>query len=508
MALNNVDGDSTEKTPPPGQRSLAKVVVRGTVWVTMGNYVNQLIGFVSTLVLTRLLSPDIFGAFALASFWYGLLNIRSKIGLNYAAIQAGPITETLLGTYFILDLGSAVCSVLLTVLFAWISWFSGFHDEKVAVIACILMFIDAMTSIVGPYAIALEKEIQVSRTTIVTLIANLIAYPIAIGFAMYGIGIWSLLVINFCTYSVSMVGAYWLCKRRLPGVALLKWRFDRVLAKQLLQQGISTGISLALLGIIVGQFDNFLIGKLVSERELGYYDRAYRLANWTNVLFTAVLGRIGFLTMAKVKEDAARLQHTVRLSIWGVLMMGIPMALVLCFAASEIVAVLYGPNYAVSAHFLRVLAITNFMWTLISVGFWLSVSLGHQSINFRFSVIQAIILVIVATPLTILYGSTGTLVGVVIAMSVALILYSRYTLRTVSLSLNETFLRTGFSAIVTIGVLSILVWQINTFATGAIFKLLLIMTTTALTFGICVFLFDRKMLFEQVTYLSRLWQRN
>jgi PST family polysaccharide transporter len=117
----------------------------------------------------------------------------------------------------------------------------------------------------------------------------------------------------------------------------------------LLQQGIPVGLANQGQATIVNQFDNFLIGTFVSPVTLGYYDRAYRLSQWPNVLLTQVLSRIGFLTFAKVQDDLPRLTHAMRLSLWVVTTVGLPIALILALGAAEIVEVLYGPSWATSS---------------------------------------------------------------------------------------------------------------------------------------------------------------
>ena len=86
----------------PSTATVARMALRSTLWTTLGNYAVQLIGFVSVLWLTRLLPPEVFGTLSLATFWTGLLNLRNKLGLNYAAVQY-ETDGRLLGTYFVLD---------------------------------------------------------------------------------------------------------------------------------------------------------------------------------------------------------------------------------------------------------------------------------------------------------------------------------------------------------------------------------------------------------------------
>ena len=423
---------------PTNTRALARRAVRSTVWVTLGTYLNQLIGFVSILVMTRLLTPEIFGWFSLATFWSTLLSVRAKLGLNYAAIRQPATDGKLMGTYTVLELIAAVSSFGLSIVTGLILLALGTASEVVMALI-VLVTVECFGVLSYPFSMALDKELEVSRLTLVGLIAAMVAYVVAIGLALAGVGLWSLLAINCITGFISAIGIYRLCRRRYPQVFHFKWRYDRGLARRLLADGVPTGLSLAALGNIVTQFDNFLIGTFVGYATLGYYDRAYRIAHWPNLLLTMIITRIGFLTFARVQNDPPRLTHAMRLSLWVLTTFGIPLALFLFFGAPDVVLVLYGPTWSESAYFLRFLTIYSLVWPFVSTGFWLAVALGHRRTVMTFTGTQAALLIFLGTPFTLKWGAMGTILAVGITMVVAFSMSSYYVFRHVQLTLREVY---------------------------------------------------------------------
>jgi O-antigen/teichoic acid export membrane protein len=224
------------------------------------------------------------------------------------------------------------------------------------------------------------------------------------------------------------------------------------------------------------------------------------------MLLTIAIGRVGFQTMARLRDDLPRLTHTVRLSLWIVLMLGIPMALVLCFGAPEVVRVLYGARYAESAGFLRFLALSNFAWMLISVAFWLAVALGHRRVSLSVSAVQAATLAIVATPLTLWLGANGTLIGVGVAMVVALALGCRYIFRTVPLTIRETFggplIASGLTTITLFAFLQIDVLH----DLPILLRLSLLVAVTIVAFFGCMLVIRRDETIARLVYLRRTWR--
>jgi len=498
---------SSYRTMASNTPSLARIAVRNTVWVSLGTYLNQIIGFMATLAMTRILSPEVFGFFAMGIFWSTLLNLRPKSGLNYAAIQQTKTAGDLLGTYYVLDAIAATGSLALSVIAAIVLSQLGYRQE-VALAIVILMSADSFSALVSPLSMVLEKELQLSRLTLVSLLASSAAYVIAISLALAGGGIWSLLAINSVTTLISLGGVYWVCRRRWPQAFHFRWRFNSTLAKQLLRLGIPTGLSLTALSSIVTQLDNFLIGTFVGYATLGFYDRAYRIAHWPNILLTMVVTRIGFLTFAKVQNDLPRLTHAMRLSLWILTTLGMPITLVLFFGAPDIVRILYGPAWNESGFFLRFLTIYSFVWPFVSLGFWLSIALGHTRTTMLLTASQAVALIVIATPLTWQWGAMGTILGVGITMALGFTLSCYYMFRQVPLSIGATFgpplLAMSVAASIVFALCQLPNWEhlpplTHLFAIGLL---------GPGTFVVCLFALRRSEMMAYARYLRQAWHKS
>ncbi|MCL5995549.1 MAG: oligosaccharide flippase family protein [Chloroflexi bacterium] len=484
--------------------TLARIAVRSTVWASLGTYLNQFIGFGAVLAMTRILSPEVFGFFSLGTFWSSLLNLRPKAGLSYAAIRQPHADGDLLGTYFVMDVVAGAASLALSGIAGLVLWQLGYAPQMVIVLMALMGF-ECISTLVAPLGMVLEKELQISRLTLVSLLGAIAAYGAAIYLAVAGAGIWSLLAVNGVTTLASLVGVYVVCKRRYPQALRLRWHFSRPLAGRLLRQGIPTGLSLAAQTAIVTQFDNFLVGTFVGYATLGFYDRAYRIANWTNILLTMVVSRVAFLTFAKVREDPLRLTQTVRLSLWVLTTLGMPIALTLVFGAEDVVHILYGPKWSESAGYLRFLTIYSFAWPFVSVGYWLSVALGHTRQTVFITATQAIALVVLATPMTLLWGVRGTILGVGLTMALSFTLSCRYMFSQVPISFRQTFgspLLAAISAMLVLFVLS------RTTAWANLPPLLRLSGVVLIACGIffgCLFIVDGSTMVERVRYLQRRW---
>jgi len=67
--------------------SLKHRVIKSGMFIFSGNALSQILRFVSNLIMTRLLAPDMFGLMALAGIFILGLNLLSDIGLKQILIQ-------------------------------------------------------------------------------------------------------------------------------------------------------------------------------------------------------------------------------------------------------------------------------------------------------------------------------------------------------------------------------------------------------------------------------------
>jgi lipopolysaccharide exporter len=490
----------------PQSPLLARVVLRNTLWVSLGSYLQQILGFSVNLVLARLLPVETYGFFSMATFWTSQLEVRNKSGLTFAAIQQAQLDGELLGTYYGLDLGLAALQCLLAVIVAGVlAWLR--YPSAVVIALLVLMAAESITALSGPLDMALEKELQLSRLTLLGLTGSIIGYAAAIALAVARRDIWSLLAINAAVAIIFMGGVYWVARQRLPQSLQTPWRFSWALARELLRRGLPTGLSLTTVLAFVTTFDNFLVGTFAGYTALGFYDRAFRTAQWPNLLLTSVISRVGFLTFARLRDDLPRLTHAVRLSLWLLITLGVPMGLGLAFGAPDVIGVLYGPAWRQSAAYLPFIAVYALAGLYWGIGFWLSVALKDTRTSVVLTVSQAAVMLMITAPLTWRFGIAGTLAGVGLTNAVALGFSIVYVFRKVPLSARETLVPPAIATAAAAGVLFLILrvpgWQ----GLPAVARLLIVGGAGAGTFWITLFALQPAEMIERVRYLRSVWSR-
>jgi PST family polysaccharide transporter len=485
-------------------KTVARLAVRNTTWVAFGAYFNIIIGFAGNLVLTRILSPEVFGVFSLANFWSGLISIRPHLGINYAAIQRQETDGKLLGTYFALNLVVTIISLILGGIAFWLLPEVG-YSPVVAGATFVLVLTEGILALGGPLSLILEKELQLSRPILLAMVASIVAYIISIGLALAGAELWSLLTVTIISNLISLSGLYWIAKTRCPYIFDFQWQFNQNLAKQLLGKGVPTGLAL-LARTMVGQFDNFLIGTFIGYSTLGLYDRAFRIAHWSNLLLITVVTRIAFVTFARVSNDLPRLTHAVRLSLWLLLTLGLPITLTIFFGAEDIVYILYGSKWLECVYFLRFLVIYALAAPFVQLTIWLSTALGQGRTTIMFTTIQAVIMVGIATPLTLQFGVLGTMAGVGITEFLGFCFCCYYIFRQISLTFTEIFVAplmgAGFASMVLLILSNLAFWQ----SMWPLGRLTLVGTISCVIFFLTLLVLRPQETITRLKYLQQTWR--
>ncbi len=400
---------------------LAYRAVRGGLWVALSAYWTLAFGFAANILLTRMLPPEAFGTFALATFFAQLLRVQTKLGLGYAFGQYRETSGASIGTYAALEAVAAFSGLVLMGLASPLLRVLGYEDSVIlaALVLSVAALLEGISSIAGTL---LEKGFRFERTSLYQSIVFPLSYLPAFWLAAHGGGVWSL-VAQTLTYSLLGLGLWGIARREMAHLWKAPWGFRPDLARYFLRFGAATGLWL-MAGMLFSQLDNFLIGTFAGVTVLGYYDRAYRMAQWPGLLFNAVLTRTAFYTYARVRDARARLEKVATIVTWTISITAIPLALAVFIAAPELIELLYGKRWLPSVLFLRILiAFFVIRPHLENAGVLLN-AVGRPGQAAKVLWIQVAILGMAGLPLTWRWGALGTCGALGLALGIgALVSY-------------------------------------------------------------------------------------
>ncbi len=473
--------------------------VRGTIFVALGQYATMLISFGATIALARLLEPEDFGIFALAYFFFTLLDVTNKLGFDFSLMHRRDVTGATLPTHFACVTFVSIVSLLIMAIAAFMLPRLG-YDAQIGRALLVLAVFGSVQATGITSRTVLEKELRFQRTVPLTTIAFLVANLAAIYLAWAGWGPWSLVAregINLTLLALGMgissPWAFW--KTALS--------FDQGIARWFLRYGLRVTLgSIATTALL--QFDNFLVGSLIGVTALGFYDRAYRLATLPTGLVTHIASRVSLPVYAQVQNDQPRLSFAFRLTLEAILALSLPAALVLFAAAPEVVALLLGDRWLPSVPLLRLLAVYMVLRPLQDdVGALFSAT-GRPGTMSLILVLEALALVIVATPLTIVFGSTGTALGVDVAFALGVVIAYWRIRKSVDLAYTQIFLPFVVPTLAGLAAWFALVTIVDLGTLNALVRFIIITVAVLTVYGGLLAAIDRHRIKQRAVYLWNL----
>ncbi len=453
--MNEANAEPQSSKQSEAEEPLAYRAVRGGLWVVAGSYWSIGVGFIANILLMRLLSPSVYGEFALAMFFFTLLQLRGKIALNYAFAQQRAVTGETVGTLFTVDVLLGWAGALLALIATPLLLHWG-YPPPVAWILLTLALLSALESFVGVFSVVLESGLRFKPVSIIGGLAMPLSYLPAFAFALSGQGEYSLVAQAVSFSLISLVaGALYIAFAQRE-LFRLRWRCNLRLAWEYLRFGAVTGAG-NYVASLVTQTDNFILGTLSGTTTLGYYDRAYRISQWPSLLLSALVGRAAIFTYSRLREDQERLQRAATMVLWVSANVAAPVALALFLSAPDLVPLLFGAQWTPAVPILRVLlllAILRPLWENVGALF---IGSGQPRRVIEISLVQLFILALIGAPLTLAAGALGMAIAAVLAVAGGLTLAYFVLRRSLTLDIRSILAGPLLASILTVGAYWLLV---------------------------------------------------
>jgi len=395
---------------------LAKRVRSGISWNVSSSLIEQLITFVRSVVLARLLVPEDFGLFGMALTVVAALNALTTIGLDLTIVATKFETRDALKAH--LDTvwsAEVIRSLVITLLVSACAFpMSRFYGQpQLAVIIPLLGLISLVRGFQNIGLVILRKEISFARIFWYELATNVGGIALTVALAVVMRNVWALVIGLLLTAFLGTVLSYVFHSYR-PQL-----RFEKIALSRALNLGKYV-LVIAIASYVTSMADNVMVGHLLGAAALGNYSLAFNIASAPIIIVVFALGKVLFPAYAEISaQDPKRLEQafTKVFSISLVIMITISMTLFLL--AGEIVQLLFGARWTSAGTVLHILALIIPMrgFTLIVSSVFFGLNMPKQMAVGK--TLDAIVFLTVLYPLTKAFGLTGTAWAGVIAYAFA-----------------------------------------------------------------------------------------
>ncbi|MEP7351651.1 MAG: MOP flippase family protein [Acidobacteriota bacterium] len=371
-----------EKSP-----SISSQTATNSFWSGIGSVSQQLVTFLATLILARLLPKDVYGLIAEATIVTGFLVNLKDMGTGAAVVRHPELDRDLLSSIFWFNvLVGSLAALLVFALAEPVALF--FHEPALFPIVGTLGLSLLFSSIAIVHSSLLTREMTFRRITLVENAATLLGYAVGITLAWRGAGVWSIVAANLTNAASAMVFFY-LAHGWKPR---LHFRFADL--KPVAHYGLN------LSGFIVVNYvsrngDNAIIGRRLGEIPLANYNMAYQLMLYPMQGIGGTLGRVLFPALSKLQADPVRMQAGYLRACGGLAVIMFPAMLGLMVTCEPFVwCLLGGEKWLAIVPILTVLAPVGFLQSVVSPAGNIYMAVGRTDLLFRLSLVSTTVLLI------------------------------------------------------------------------------------------------------------------
>lgn len=286
------------------KKSLKQKTISGVFWRFGERITAQLITFVVSIVLARLIAPKEYGIIALTTIFINIVNVLVTNGLGTSLVQKKDSDEKDFSTMFY---ASLVLSILLyAVVFFCAPIVAKIYHKEILVLLVRVMGlripIAAINSIQQAYV---QKKMIYRKFFISTLFGTVISAVVGIFMAIKGYGVWAL-VGQYLTNTV--IDTIVLC-------FVIDWKptlyFSYSRFKVLFSFGWKIMLS-GFIGTIFSQLKGMVIGKKYTDSDLAYYNKADQMPSLINNNVNLTVESVFFPTLSQLQDDPEKVKNAFR----------------------------------------------------------------------------------------------------------------------------------------------------------------------------------------------------
>ena len=281
-----MNNNETEVTDDGIYTSLAARSIKGSGWVFSLNIAQQLLSFVTLVVLTRILLPSDFGLMGICTLTIAMLNVFTQTGFEMALIQKKEDIEPFLNSTWTLSLIRGI--LLFAFLFCIAPVIALFFNAPAAtLILQVLAFSCVLQGLSNIGVIAFSKELQFNKQFVLQIVSSIAVFVATIAAALILRSVWALVVGSLVGSVVALFASYLLHPYR-P-----RFDFDRSRIRELWGFGKWVFASSIILYFLMNG-DNLFVGKFLGLASLGFYQVAYTISNTPATQITHVIHDVRF----------------------------------------------------------------------------------------------------------------------------------------------------------------------------------------------------------------------
>ena len=343
----------------------------------------QLVTFVVSIVLARILMPEDYGQIALVTVFTNIMQVFVDSGLGTALIQKKDADDLDFSSVFYFNF--AACITLYILMFILAPFIANFYNDvsfiPIIRVSSLAIVISGVKGIQQSYV---SRNMLFKRFFYATLGGTIFSAFLGIGLAYTGFGVWAIVAQQLSNTTIDTL-ILWLT---------VKWRPKKMFSLERLKQLISFGwkmLASSLLDTVYNNLRSLIIGKIYSSVDLAYYNQGDKLPSVIISNINTSINSVLLPTMSNAQDDHLRIKAMTRRAIKTSTYIMAPLMMGLAFCAEPIVRLILTDKWLPCVPFLRVFCITYMFYPIHSANLNAVTAMGRSDLFLKLEIAKKIV---------------------------------------------------------------------------------------------------------------------
>lgn len=360
-----------------------KSVTTNFIWRFAERCGAQLVTFIVSIVLARILMPEDYGKVALITVFTTIMQVFVDSGLGTALIQKKDADDLDFSSVFYFNF--VVCIALYLIMFFAAQFIASFYNlpELVPVIRVISLTI-VISGVKGVQQSYVSRNMLFKRFFYATLGGTIFSAFLGIAMAYAGLGVWAIVAQQLSNTAIDTL-ILWLT---------VKWRPKLMFSWERLKGLLGFGWKMlcsALLDTVYNNLRSLVIGKVYSSADLAYYNEGKKFPNLIVTNINSSIDSVLLPTMSKEQDNRNRIKNMTRRSITVSCYVMAPLMIGLACCASKVVTIVLTEKWLPCVFFLQIFCINYLFYPIHTANLNSIKAMGRSDLFLKLEVWKKVI---------------------------------------------------------------------------------------------------------------------
>lgn len=358
-------------------------VISNFIWRFAERCGAQIVTFIVSIVLARILAPEEYGTIALVTVFTTILQVFVDSGLGTALIQKKNADDLDFSSVFYFNL--FMCLVLYLAMFLAAPYIARFYDDisLIPIIRVISLTI-VVSGVKGIQQAYVSRNMLFKRFFFSTIGGTLFSAVLGITMAYAHFGVWALVAQQLSNPIIDTL-ILWVTVR---------WRPQLMFSWKRLTKLLSFGSKLlasSLLDTIYSNLRNLIIGKIYSSSDLAFYNQGDKFPKVIVTNINSSIDSVLLPSMSSVQDNHEKVKSMTRRAIKTSTYIMAPLMMGLAFCATPIVQLVLTDKWLPCVPFLQVFCITYMFWPVHTANLNAINAMGRSDLFLKLEIIKKVI---------------------------------------------------------------------------------------------------------------------